>query len=79
MQEESDRGKRRVRRPSVTLHGIAGIGFQIGVGDLVALKKTKGLSRPDDQSGGLLWMVSGPLHALDISPIHHGTDPDLLK
>lgn len=42
--------------------------FQIGLGILLAEKKKhKGNSRPHDQSGGLLWMLSGPaVHSISL-------------
>lgn len=47
-------------------------------GDLIAYRKTKGISRPEDQSGGLLRMMSGPA-VLSISLPSHGTEPDLVR
>lgn len=45
-------------------------------GGSYCIKKTKGISRPDDQSGGLLWRVSA-VHSISLPS--HGTEPDLAR
>lgn len=65
MQGELDMGKRRgeaafSHTASLNRAWNSRDWFPDWCGDIVALRKQKGIARPDDQSGGLLWMVSGP-------------------